>query len=500
MNIQGSLATAIRRARALTCLAVAGLAGCVVLGPDYHRPQVPLPPAWRADLPDAADVANTAWWEAFSDADLNALIATALDANKDLRLATLRIEQFDARLQISRAANVPEVKAALTGERERRSQERPNGLRPGASPNLNNFEISASVSWELDLWGRVQRSNEAALATLLSTEEARRAVMLSVVSSVAASYVQLLATDSQLALVRKTLKNRQDALALVTAKYEGGSSTRLAVAQARSVVEAVSATIPEIERQIATLENALSSLLGRNPGPIQRHAIDALRLPPVPQGVPSDVLARRPDVRAAEQTLVAANARIGVAKTEYFPVLSLTGALGLASDDLRYIGARTAGTGNYGAAMLGTIFSGGRIEGDIREAEAVQKQMVVSYELAVQTALREVEDALVYRAKSGEQGLALGRQVNALEEAEQLARMRYDGGQSSFLEVLNADFELYGAQGQQAQSQRDTFLALISVYKAMGGGWMVEQDALRVPATQAVGAQVRAATEVRAEK
>ena len=463
---------------------MSALAGCA-LGPDYQRPELPLPPAWRAPLVDAADVANTAWWEAIGDEDLNALIKTALDANKDLQLATLRVEEFDARLQVSRAGEYPQVGYGASGKRQRFTEERPS-IPQSAELTQNVFEMSLNVGWELDLWGRVRRSNEAARADLLATEEARRAVMLTVVTNVATSYVELIGLDQQLALTRQSLKNREDSLALIDTKYKGGSGTRLSVAQARAAVDELAVAIPDIERQIALLENALSALLGRNPGPIQRRTIDALVLPPVPQGVPSDVLARRPDVLAAEQSLIAANARIGVAKTQYLPSISLTSVLGLASDELKWLLERTARTGEIGAGLVGTLFSAGRIEGDVRQTEAVHKQMVVTYQKAVQTALREVEDALVFRAKANEQLAATGRFVESMKEVESLSRMRYEGGYSGYLEVLDAERELYSAQLQQAQGHRDTYLALISIYKAMGGGWMVEQDKLRANAAVAV--------------
>lgn len=479
------------RSRALACLAALALGGCT-LGPDYKRPDVPLPPAFRAELPDAADVANTEWWQALGDPDLDALIEAALAANKDLELATLRIEELDARLQISKSANYPQVGYAVSGQRERRSQERPNGLQPGDSPNVSNYQISSDLSWEIDLWGRVRRANEAARAELLSTQEGRRAVMLTVVSAVATSYVQLVALDQRLAFARSTVKNRQDALDLADKKFRGGSATRLSVEQARSVVESDAAEIPPIERDIRVIENALSGLLGRNPGPVPRRKIEGLALLQLPQGVPADVLARRPDVLAAEQSLVAANARIGVAKTGYFPVLSLNAVLGLAADDPRWLGAETARTGNYGAGLAGALFSGGRIEGNIREAEAVQKQMVVRFQKAVQNALLEIEDALVARNKSGEREAALGRQVGYLQDVAKLARLRFEGGQSTLAEVLDAEQRVYAAQGQQLQSRRDTLLALISVYKAMGGGWMMEREKRQAPQAPAPEAQTQA--------
>jgi len=486
-----------RRGALLACAAAVTLAGCT-LGPDYKRPELSLTPVWRADLLDAADLANTDWWKAFGDPDLNRLIDSALDANLDLLLATYRIEEFDARLQVSRAPNYPQVGYSALAERQRFSEERPvgaGGLRPGVGPTLNNFTVGGNLNWEIDLWGKVRRSNEAALADLMSTQEARRGVMLSVASSVAASYVQLLELDLRLAFAQQTLKSRRQALDLLDTKYRGGSATRLAVEQARADLEADAAEIPPIERDIAMLENALSGLLGRNAGPIPRRRLQALATPEMPQGVPADVLTRRPDVMAAEQDLIAANARIGVAKTQYFPNLSLAAALGLGADDPRWLWATTARTGFIGAALAGPIFSGGRIEGDIRQAEAVQKQKVVLFKQAVQTALREVEDALVSRAKSGEREAALERQVASLEELAKLARLRYEGGQSTLIEVLDTELKLYAAQGSQARGRRDTLLGLVAVYKAMGGGWMVEQERRRAPVPTAADVQVQATTE-----
>jgi outer membrane protein, multidrug efflux system len=482
------------RCRLLAGVAAVAFTGCT-LGPDYKRPQLPLTTDWRAGLPDAAELANTDWWKAFGDPDLDRLIDAAIDANRDLLLATYRIEEYDARLQVSRAPNYPQVGYAAGVSRELRSQERPNGLPRGADPFVNNVEVGANASWELDLWGKVRRSNEAALAELLSTQEARRGVMLSVVASVATSYVQLLELDLRLAYAQQGLQNRQKALDLLDSKYRGGSTTRLAVEQARAELEADAAEIPPIEREIAMIENALSGLLARNAGPIRRHTLQALAMPQMPQGVPADLLTRRPDVMAAEQDLIAANARIGLAQTEYFPTLSLMAALGLGADDPKWLWATTARTGNIAAALVGPIFSGGRIEGDIRQAEAVQKQKVVLYQQTVQNALKEVEDALVSRAKAGDREAALGRQVVSLEEVAKLARLRYEGGQSTLMEVLDADLKLYFAQGSQARSRRDTLLGLVSVYKSMGGGWMVEQERRRAPAMPSAGVQAQAVIE-----
>lgn len=490
----GILAASIACAMALT--------GCVTLGPDYQRPDVPLPQTWRSDLPNAKDVVNTEWWKGLGDPALDALIAEAIDANKDLQLATLRVEQFDAKLLITRADGRPQVGYSASAQRKRYSEELPRPIRnPGQGPSQpleiegpyqNAFELGGNFSWELDLWGRVRRAREAASADVMASEDARRAMMLTVVTSVATSYVQLLALDHQLDLAQQAEKNRSDALALIQKKYEGGAASQLDVARAKAALYDVAGAVPDLERQVAELENATSLLLGRNPGPVKRSTLLALKLPPIPAGIPSDILERRPDVMEAEQNLVSANAKIGVAKAEYFPTISLTALLGLGSTEQYNLFQRSAGTGSVGAGLLGPIFSGGRIKGDIREAESVQKQMLVTYQQTVQTALREVEDALVFRAKSGEIATAGEQQLVALRDAVRLSDARYEGGQSSYLEVLDAQQDLYEVQDKQVGRDRDTFLALIAVYKAMGGGWMVAQDQPHAVAAASTAADTQA--------
>lgn len=493
----------------LACALATALTGCVTLGPDYQRPDVALPQAWRSELPNARDVVNTQWWQGLGDPALDALISEAIDANKDLQLATLRVEEFDAKLGIARADGRPKVGYNGLAQRKRYSQEQPG---PGTrkddgsfekATNLNAFEIGTNFSWELDLWGRVRRAKEAASADVMASEDARRAMMLTVVTSVATSYVQLLALDHQLELAQQAEKNRSDALALVQKKYEGGAASKLDVAKARAAMYDVAVAVPDLERQVAQLENATSLLLGRNPGPIKRSTLLALKLPSVPAGIPSDILERRPDVMEAEQNLVSANAKIGVAKAEYFPTISLTALLGLGSTEQYDLFNRAAMTNSIGAGLLGPIFSGGRIKGDIREAEAVQKQMLVKYQQAIQTALREVEDSLVFNAKAGEIATAGTQQLAALRDAVQLSEARYEGGQSSFIDVLDAQQDLYDAQDEQVGRDRDTYLALISIYKAMGGGWMVAQEQQRdagganTTATQAQAADAHATTQTR---
>ncbi len=466
---------------AVVGVALAALTGCMTVGPDYKRPEVPLPAAWRASTPAAADVVNTAWWENFGDPELSELIKIALDANKDLLIAAHRIEQLDARLQVSQSASMPQVGYNTGVERKQRSEEQPALLAPGRSASYNNHAVNGTLSWEFDIWGKVARANESARADLLAAEETRRTVMLKVATGVAFAYVQLLSRDHQLELTRQAAANRREAVALLDIRYKGGSGTLIEVVKARAAAEETESTIAPIERDIVQIENALSALLARNPGPIKRRKLEQLKMPPVPQGVPSDVLARRPDVLAAEQTLVSANAQIGVAKSQYFPTISLTSALGLASDQLQWLLARTARTSDVSVGLVGTLFSGGRIEGDIRAAEALQKLMAQTYLQAVQTALQEVEDALIARAKAGEQVAVLEQRVKTMRDLVKLSELRFEGGRSTALDVLDSSFQLLGAQGFLAQGLREQYGALVGIYKAMGGGWMVEQQNLRSP-------------------
>lgn len=459
------------------------LSGCV-LGPNYRRPTMPLPQTWRTAPGEATGVVNTAWWEGFQDPDLNALIKQSIDANKDLLQATERVKEFEAKLKITGADRFPQIQYGTSAEREHYSVESPQTQGILAQPTQNAFEVGTSVNWEFDIWGKMRRANEAALADLLSSEYARHAVMLTVVSNVATSYFQLLALDSQLSLAKQTLKNRTDALKLIDTRYKGGSASKMAVLQAQSAVDEVWVEIPDLERQIATLENALSLLSGRNPDEIIRHhGDDEPAMPAIPGGVPSDVLARRPDVLEAEQNLISANARIGVAKAALFPSISLTGLLGFASSDLDALTNRDAAHASIGVGLLGPIFSGGKLSGQVHEAEAYQRELLIKYQQTIQTALADVNNALVFDAKAAEMEKRGVEQVATLTELTKLAQVRYDGGQSDYLEVLTAERDLFNAESQQVNRHRDSYLALVSVYAAMGGGWMVEQDKLRAPAT-----------------
>jgi multidrug efflux system outer membrane protein len=452
--------------------------GCMV-GPDYVRPPVDVPPAWRVEYKEAADTANSRWWEQFGDATLNGLIAAALQENRDVRIAAARVDEFAGRLATARAALFPQVGASADAARQRASRDQPlNPIPPSVSPVYSTYDAIASASWEIDLWGKLRRSTEAARADLLATEEAKRSVVLSLVGAVASGYINLRDLDRQLEIARQTATTRGESLHVFELRFKGGVVSELQLAQNQSEYAQALASIPQIEDQIAQTENALSLLLGRNPGPIPRgRAIDALAPPAIPEGLPSDLLQRRPDIRQAEAQLAGANARIGVAKAAYFPSISLTGALGSASTQLSNLFAGPAGLWSYGAALTAPIFTAGAIAGEVQQAEAQQQQALFSYQKAIQSAFSDVDSALVDHAKSRERLTALGQQVDALTSYARLARLRYENGYTSYIEVLDAERSLFAAQLQYADQQALVLNALVNLYKAMGGGWVALADA-----------------------
>ena len=456
----------------LLSLAVALLltAGCT-FGPDYARPDIDMPDAYRISTGQAAELANTAWWSLFDDPILDRMIETALRNNKDVRLAAERVLEFAARVDISRAGLYPQLGYQAAAGRSKSNV-------PGRGQSTDdNFLATLNVGWELDVWGRVQKATEAERARLLAAEEGRRSVILSLVSSVATSYIRLLNLDEQLRIARKTVYSRRETLRLFQLQFQGGVVSELEVSQVRSELELARTLVPQIEREIALLENSLSILLGQNPGPITRSRnFNKLSLPPVPAGLPSELLERRPDIRAAEQQLVAANALIGVARTQYFPTISLTGLFGFVSDELSDLFDSSSDIWGYDAGLLGPIFDGGRIAGNIRATEAAQRQAVIAYQQAVQTAFREVDDALIQNRKAREIVTARKRQLDALRDYARLALLRYDEGQVSYIEVLDSERRLFDAELSYAINRGDVYIALVNVYKSMGGGWVAKAE------------------------
>jgi multidrug efflux system outer membrane protein len=457
------------------------LAGCTV-GPDYKRPTLEMPNTWRFEEAAAKDTANSAWWGQFDDPVLNELIQISLQENKDVRIAAARVEQFLGQYGTTRAAFFPQVYLGASASRQQASLitgPMPLENSGNADRIYNNYEIYLNASWEIDFWGKIRRATEAARANLLGSEEARRAVVLTLVTSVAGSYVNLRDLDKQLEVAKQTAKVREDSYKLFKLRFEGGIISELELSQVKSEYEEALSRIPFYEKLIGQQENALSVLLGRNPGPIPRgKSIDELVLPAVPAGLPSDLLGNRPDIRQAEEDLIAANANIGVAKAQYFPTISLTGLLGFASNDLSKLFTSPAGVWSYGVPITAPIFTAGAIAGQVKASEALQQQLLFRYQQTIQSAFREVDDALVDQKRSREQLQAQGRQVGTLSQYARIARLRFDEGYTSYLEVLDAERSLFNAQLSYTQTQGVIFQSLVNVYKAMGGGWVVEADKL----------------------
>jgi len=465
----------MRKPLLVTLLALLA-SGCMV-GPDYVRPPVDTPTAWRLSEQDARDLANTAWWEQFGDPVLNDLVTTALRENKDLMIAAARVEEFAGNYGFVRSGLFPQVGASADARRQRDISAVVIGA--GGDETYNSYNAVLNASWEIDIWGRIRRQTEAARAQLLASEEGRRGVILSLVGSVAGAYVNLRNLDRQLEIARATAKSRGESYQLFKLRFEGGIISVLQLSQNRSQYEEALATIPALEKAIAQQENGLSVLLGRNPGPIPRGKnIDHLTLPAIPAGLPSDLLERRPDLRRAEQNLIAANALIGAAKAAYFPTISLTGLFGYASTSLSNLFDSQNKVWSYGAPITMPIFTAGAIAGQVQASEASQQQALFAYQKAIQEAFREVNDSLVSQNRTREQLKAQRRQVEALQQYAATARLRYDNGYTSFIEVLDAERSLFNVQLQYTQTQQVEFQAMINLYLAMGGGWVNEAGKL----------------------
>jgi len=472
----------------VSCLVALTLFGCMV-GPNYKRPTLETPPGWRFEESEAKEVANTTWWEQFDDPILNELVQIALKENKDVRIAAARVEEFVGRYRTTRASLLPQVGAGANAGRSRVTERGTTPLDGTINP-ANNFQIFLNANWEIDLWGKLRRATEAARADLLGTEEGRRAVILTLVTSVAGAYVNLRDLDMQLKIAKRTAKSRKESYNLFQIRFRGGTISELELNQVKSEYEQALSTIPPLEKTISQQENLLSVLLGRNPGPIPRgKIIDELVLPAVPAVLPSDLLTNRPDIRQAEQDLIAGNARIGVAKAQYFPAISLTSSFGYESVELSKLFSGPARIWSFAAPLTAPIFTAGAISGQVKSAKAVQQQALLRYQQVIQAAFRDVEDALVDQRRTRDQLEIQTEQVVSLRDYARFARLRFDNGYTSYIEVLDAERSLFSAELSRAQTKGDLFQALVNLYKAMGGGWVVEADHLSVQGSPLAGAQ-----------
>ena len=461
---------------------------CAV-GPNYKRPKVDVPVTYRGASPDGSaqkdsqpagdssqrsstpslqSLGDQKWWEVFQDPTLQDLIRTALKQNYDVRIAAARIMEARAQLGITRADQLPSVNAGATGMNDRVPRTK------FAPENETSFNaVGASLAWDLDFWGKYRRATEAARANLLATEWARRAVTNSLVSDVAASYFQLRAYDLQLEISRRTLASRRESLQLTRTLSDGGASTMLDVRQAEQLVATAAESIPSLERQIQQEENFLSTLLGMNPGPIARgmKLTEQAHAPEVPAGLPSVLLERRPDILAAEAELMAANAQIGVARAAYFPQISLTANSGFLSSALTSLFTGPAGFWNFGGSLTQPIFAGGRIKSNVKLSEARKEEMLLTYQRTIQQAFRGVSDSLVEYQKNREFRERQQELLLAAQDAAQLSEMRYQGGATSYLEVLTNETNSFNAELGLAQAQLNELLGLVDIYRNLGGGW-----------------------------
>jgi multidrug efflux system outer membrane protein len=448
------------------------LVGCAV-GPKYHRPAVQTPTTFRDVAPDsqqqaqAASYADLPWWQVFQDPKLQELIRTGLKQNYDVQLATERINAARAQVTITRSSLLPQVGASANF----------NGGKDGAPRFKFNFlTLVGDAAFQLDLFGRVRRATESARAELLATEDARQTVILTLVSDLATDYFTLLQLDLQLQITQRTVSTQTDSVKLTKLRLDRGVATKLDVLQAQQVFDTANAQIPDLERAIAQEENAINILLGDYPHDVARGLpLVAQSLPPeVPPGLPSSIIERRPDIREAEQILIASNAEIGVAKAQFFPQIALTGSGGGSfgrSSAFSGLMASQAGIWSYGAQASQPIFTGGALRGNLRLTKSENQQALIVYRQAIQRALGEVSDALIGYEKLHEVRVRQEETVSDLEETVRISTLRYKGGTAAYLEVLDGQRSLYGAQLTLASARGDEYRSLVQLYKALGGGW-----------------------------
>jgi multidrug efflux system outer membrane protein len=461
---------------AASCLVLALLTGCAV-GPNYKQPPVTAPDVYRdVQGPPAppASLADQPWWEAFHDPVLVQLIDEALAGGYDPKIAAARVEEAAARAGIARSQFWPQFDYFGQWSRGRNSIYVPPFSK--ATTNLN--QVNVNFSWELDLWGRIRRLNEAAKAQYLASEDARRGVLLSLVSQVAIDYFVLLGLDAQLAIAKETVASFQQTYDLFNRKLQEGASSALETTYAAAALAQVAAGIPEIERQIEATENQINLLLGRNPGPIPRgQPLEQQLVPPeVPAGLPSALLERRPDIREAEQNLVSANALVGVATANFFPQISLTGLFGAVGPELDNFFYPAGKTWSIAAGLLGPLFHGGQLRSEYDAAYAQWEQSTAIYEQTVTSAFAETTTVLYARTKIAESLAELTTTVSQYRDMVRLTQLRYDSGLSNYFEVLYAMQLLYPAETARVISQTNLMVDYVNIYKALGGGWNIQPD------------------------
>jgi multidrug efflux system outer membrane protein len=466
--------TSPQNARIIVAVVAAALLSGCAIGPDYRRPAVAQPATFRSQpTGEAASLADAPWWDVFQDPILKALIQEALRNNYDVGIAAARVQEARANHRVARSELFPSLDYNATAGRARLPLGGLN-LPNGTDHRTDDFFVGTlNMSWELDIWGRVRRSTEAARATLFATEEARRGVWLTLVSDLARAYFELLALDVQLQIARDSTQAYQNTYDIFLDRFKFGTASQLETSRALGALGGARATVPQLESSVVARENQISILLGKEPGPIPRGQPMYAQpvVPAVPAGLPSTLLERRPDLRQAEQQLVAANARIGVAKADFFPRLSLTALVGAASPELSALTGGGATAWAVAGMLSGPLFNVGRTTGQYRASIAQWEQVRLYYEQSVLTALREVSDALTALTKLSDAETGQTTAVNALAEAVEHATNRYRQGLAGYYEVLEAQQQLYPAQTSLAQIRRSRLIAYVELYKALGGGW-----------------------------
>jgi outer membrane protein, multidrug efflux system len=468
----------------LVLLAV--LVGCAV-GPNYQRPAVDTPASFRAaatstnDLSSTNSLANLGWWQVMNDPQLHAYIVEALTNSWDIQIAAARVLQAEAAARVTRSQFMPTVGAGADWNTTRTSQTGPSGVPSGMNPIQEYGSVSGAMAgYEVDLWGRIRRANEAARAQLLATEAAQQTVQQTLVAQVATAYLSLLELDYELEIAQRTYSVRTNSLTLTQARQEGGVASMQDVFQAQILVATAEASIADTHRRIEQQENGLSILLGRNPGSPQRgegflrQKLDLT----VPPGLPSDLIDRRPDIRTAEQQLVAANADIGQAKAAFFPKVTLTGFYGYQSVALSDLFSSASRTWQFGPAVTVPLFTGGALRGNLKLAQARFEESVAQYQKTVQNSFREVSDSLIAYQRTREFRARMEERTQANRSATELANIRYEGGVTSYLEVLYNEQELFSAELTLAQARLDELLSVVSLYRSLGGGWQTSPPSL----------------------
>lgn len=457
-------------------LVAALLTGCMTVGPDYVRPNLEAPEQWP--VPGTGAAVSSTWWKVYGDPVLDRMIEDALAYNGDLRLAIARVDEARATLGLSRADQFPGVAAGAGASRNRASQDSASGVPAGVDPEYSNYRATLDASYEIDFWGKYRRAAEAARAELLAAQANREAVRLTLLSDVARGYFNLRALDAQVEVTRRTISTRLASTALQRLRFEAGVASEFDLRQVEAQTAQAQALLPSLETSLARQETALAVLLGRSPRdivsrPIDRGtAIQELTPPPaVPSGLPSEVLERRPDVRQAEQNLIAANARIGQARAAYYPSISLTAILGSESASLSNLFTTPARVWQVGASAAQTIFDGGRTGSRVEQARARERQLLAQYALTIQNAFKDTLDALVAQRKARETLDAEQARVVALEAAYKLAQLRYDNGVASLLDMLDVERGLLDAELNRIEAQRAQLAATTDLFKALGGGW-----------------------------